>query len=60
MITLITTLFVKMERKIFCYNLVKACIFLLTLVNKVLNCEISSSHGGGCDVQSCLLGCTAV
>jgi hypothetical protein len=23
-------------------------------------CEISSSHGGEYDVQSCLLGCTAV
>jgi hypothetical protein len=26
----------------------------------VLCCEISSSHGGEYDVQSCLLGCTAV
>jgi hypothetical protein len=25
-----------------------------------LSCEISSSHGGEYDVQSCLLGCTAV
>jgi hypothetical protein len=25
-----------------------------------LTCEISSSHGGEYDVQSCLLGCTAV
>jgi hypothetical protein len=24
------------------------------------DCEISSSHGGEYDVQSCLLGCTAV
>jgi hypothetical protein len=31
--------------------------------NKIGNqiiCEISSSHGGEYDVQSCLLGCTAV
>jgi hypothetical protein len=29
--------------------------------NKVSKlCEISSSHGGEYDVQSCLLGCTAV
>jgi hypothetical protein len=28
--------------------------------SKFLFCEISSSHGGEYDVQSCLLGCTAV
>jgi hypothetical protein len=27
---------------------------------ELLFCEISSSHGGEYDVQSCLLGCTAV
>jgi hypothetical protein len=26
----------------------------------VITCEISSSHGGEYDVQSCLLGCNAV
>jgi hypothetical protein len=30
------------------------------MLNKVTLCEISSSHGGEYDVQSCLLGCTAV
>jgi hypothetical protein len=25
---------------------------------RVVDCEISSSHGGEYDVQSCLLGCT--
>jgi len=29
-------------------------------INEVEVCEISSSHGGEYDVQSCLLGCTAV
>jgi hypothetical protein len=29
-------------------------------VNNHILCEISSSHGGEYDVQSCLLGCTAV
>jgi hypothetical protein len=35
-----------------CYCIV--CFVLLFF------CEISSSHGGEYDVQSCLLGCTAV
>jgi hypothetical protein len=30
------------------------------LVNNLPHCEISSFHGGEYDVQSCLLGCTAV
>jgi hypothetical protein len=29
-------------------------------INELKDCEISSSHGGEYDVQSCLLGCTAV
>jgi hypothetical protein len=33
---------------------------LLHGVKRVESCEISSSHGGEYDVQSCLLGCTAV
>jgi hypothetical protein len=28
--------------------------------HELLLCEISSSHGGEYDIQSCLLGCTAV
>jgi hypothetical protein len=34
--------------------------FLNVLANVTFSCEISSSHGGEYDVQSCLLGCTAV
>jgi hypothetical protein len=28
--------------------------------HQTLTCEISSSHGGEHEVESCLLGCTAV
>jgi hypothetical protein len=30
------------------------------VLKQVMNCEISSSHGGEYDVQSCLMGYTAV
>jgi hypothetical protein len=33
---------------------------LVALMMQWLPCEISSYHGGEYDVQSCLLGCTAV
>jgi hypothetical protein len=35
-----------------------SCAVLIPLT--IRSCEISSSHGGEYDVQSCLLGCTAV
>jgi hypothetical protein len=34
--------------------------FISRRCNRCIYCEISSSHGGEYDVQSCLLGCTAV
>jgi hypothetical protein len=33
---------------------------LIMNVKLICECEISSSHGGGYDVQNCVLGCTAV
>jgi hypothetical protein len=33
---------------------------MVQVYNTVILCEISSSHGGEYDVQSCLLGYTAV
>jgi hypothetical protein len=36
------------------------CLHDQVLCDLLACCEISSSHGGEYDVQSCLLGCTAV
>jgi hypothetical protein len=36
------------------------CFKISSHLHLYLSCEISSSHGGEYDVQSCLLGCTAV
>jgi hypothetical protein len=40
-------------------NRVQQRAIVITVINPWV-CEISSSHGGEYDVQSCLLGCTAV
>jgi hypothetical protein len=42
-------------------RMIKSRLFAITFHSERVNsCEISSSHGGEYDVQSCLLGCTAV
>jgi hypothetical protein len=39
---------------------IKFSLINLKEVDQEVGCEISSSHGGEYDVQSCLLGCTAM
>jgi hypothetical protein len=41
-------------------KIVQLRLLKIDLQNPILICEISSSHGGEHDVQSCLLGYTAV